>query len=320
MLPYYHFVSDERVPHVRHLYKYKNIAQFKNDLDFFLSNYQPVGLSDFLAALNEGRALPKFCFLLSFDDGFREMFEIVAPILKAKGIPAVFFINSAFVDNRELCFHQKIALLIEHLTVKASPNLEAELKIFLQAKNENEIIPTLRSIRYANRFILDRAGEMCGLNFDDFLANQKPYVSSEQIRQLLNDGFAIGAHSVDHPFYGDLTLAEQLRQTRESLEFLCEQFGVKNNVFAFPHSDSGVSDEFFERAFNDGTIEVSFGTNGFLRDVRPKHFQRFSMEKSFIQPKASVARQYARRFFRGSIGTRADKSREIAVENFKVTA
>lgn len=315
--PYYHMVSDESLPHVEPLYRYRTVRQFTDDVDFFLKHYRPIGLSDLLAYVNGYKPLPVRPFLLSFDDGFREMAEIVAPILKAKGVPAVFFVNSAFVDNRELCLYQKMALLIGHLAAKPSQGLEAKLDNLFQAKGTggNETILALRSVRYANRLVLDEAAAICGLDFETFLASQKPYLSSAQIHGLLRDGFAIGGHSVDHPFYGDLTLEEQLRQTRQSVEFVRERFGVNYRVFAFPHSDAGVSNEFFERVFGDGTIEASFGTAGLLRDIRPKHFQRFSMEKSNGSARRILAWQLARRCYRGTVRRTTASHRQCADSN-----
>ncbi len=301
LLPYYHMVSDEAAPHLRHLYAYKSTAQFKADLEFFLAHCRPISLDDFWVHLHQDRPLPKRSFLLSFDDGFREMAEVVAPILKAKGVPAVFFVNSAFVDNRELCFHHKISLLLER--VQARPELGLREKLSAQmgeaAGNSGDLAARLRKISYAERGILDRVAGGCGLNFDQFLARQRPYLSSEQIHSLLRDGFGIGAHSVDHPFYGDLPLEEQLRQTRESLRYLEEQFGVKQRAFAFPHSDAGVSRAFFDRLAADGPV-ATFGTAGLLRDPRRGHFQRFSMEKNGGSARQIFAWQSARCWYRNS--------------------
>jgi peptidoglycan/xylan/chitin deacetylase (PgdA/CDA1 family) len=134
------------------------------------------------------------------------------------------------------------------------------------------------------------------------LVQQKPYLSSEQIRGMIRDGFALGGHSIDHPFYGDLTLAEQLRQTRVSGEFLQQEFGVNYRAFAFPHSDSGVTRDFFERSYGDGSLEISFGTSGLVRDPWPRHFQRFSMEKTAASPKTILAFQCARRASKNWLG------------------
>ena len=51
VIPYYHMVSDEQVPHVKHLYRYRKIRQFTKDLDFFLAHYEPVTLNDLLEHL-----------------------------------------------------------------------------------------------------------------------------------------------------------------------------------------------------------------------------------------------------------------------------
>jgi peptidoglycan/xylan/chitin deacetylase (PgdA/CDA1 family) len=296
LLPYYHMVSDELVPHLRHLYPYKNVAQFKADLDFFLGHCQPVSLEDLLACLYRGRSLPKRSFLFSFDDGFREMAEIVAPILNAKGVPAVFFVNSAFVDNRELCFHHKISLLLGWLL--SNPD-ETRLKKFSDVMAEPDasvagLAARLRNTSYAERRTLDHLAAACDLNFEQFLAQQRPYLSSQQIRGLLRDGFSIGAHSVDHPFYGALTLDEQLRQTRDSMRFLHEQFRVRQKAFAFPHSDAGVSRAFFEQISRECLVDISFGTAGLLPGEHPAHFQRFAMEKSENSARQILAWQSAR--------------------------
>ena len=42
LLPYYHLVSDEDVPHVRPLYRYRSIREFKADLDCFLRRRRAV--------------------------------------------------------------------------------------------------------------------------------------------------------------------------------------------------------------------------------------------------------------------------------------
>ena len=45
LLPLYHLVSNDRVPHVINLFEYKNVNQFEEDLDFLQSHYTPVSLT-----------------------------------------------------------------------------------------------------------------------------------------------------------------------------------------------------------------------------------------------------------------------------------
>src|ERR1700730_3474653 len=115
LFPYQHLISDKELLHVKHLYPYKNIRQFKMDLEYLLKHFKPVTVNEIAEAFFAGKKLPGNSFLLSFDDGFREVHEVIAPILYAKGVPAVFFIIPAFLDNQKLFYRCKISLVIEKL-------------------------------------------------------------------------------------------------------------------------------------------------------------------------------------------------------------
>lgn len=115
LLPYSHLVSDQPVPHVENLYSFKGVRAFEKDLDMLLKHFRPLDLMDVLAIhRNEKRNEPPG-FLLTFDDGLRQIHEVVAPILKRKGVNAVFFINSGFVGNKQLFHRFKTSLVIGEL-------------------------------------------------------------------------------------------------------------------------------------------------------------------------------------------------------------
>src|SRR5437868_11346983 len=116
LLPYHHLVSDEDLLHIKHLYAYKSSTQFRNDLDYLLKNFHPVSADELSKAINTGEETPSNSFLLTFDDGFKEVYDVISPILLEKGIPAVFFVNPAFIDNKELFYRCKISLVIEELS------------------------------------------------------------------------------------------------------------------------------------------------------------------------------------------------------------
>jgi peptidoglycan/xylan/chitin deacetylase (PgdA/CDA1 family) len=291
VIPYYHIVSDEQVPHVKHLYRYRNVRQFTNDLDFFLAHYESVTLDDLLQHLDEKRSLPKRCFHLTFDDGFREMHDIVAPILRAKGVPATFFLTTGFIDNVDMAHHCKFSLLVEHLAQISNSNVEVHVQQILaegrtvRASIQSQMVST----RYAQRHLATEIARVCEYDFGQYLAARQPYLNSDQIRSLLKQGFSIGAHSVDHPLYADLSLKEQTRQTVESIRFLVKHFELDQRVFAFPHSDAGVREEFFKEMRDKRHLEVSFGTAGMRRHFFRWNLERFSMENSSL-PAAQVVR------------------------------
>lgn len=274
-LPFYHLVSDENPSHVRHLYPVRSVRQFRDDLDFFLKNYRPVPLSALRdEAENRSTAhAAKPPMHLSFDDGLRECHDVVMPILLEKGVPATFFLNPSFVDNRDLMFRYKASLLRE-----AGVNAPTD--------------PL--TVTYPQRHLLDEMAATAGIDFAAFLEKQRPYLSAEQIRAMQSRGFTFGAHSMDHPTYRQLPLDEQLSQTLDSLRCAQEQFGAAPDVFAFPFTDDGVECVFFQKIHDALGVPLrSFGSAGLKFDTLPTHLQRVPMEKTNLPARSVVPAEYA---------------------------
>ncbi len=299
VVPYYHMVSDTRVPHVSHLYRFRTIAEFTSDLEFLLRRFKPVTLSDIVDALNGTRALGRSCFHLTFDDGFREMHEIVMPILQRTGVPATFFLNTAFLDGGGLAHHNALSVLLDRFQSRQARLDRASLRrmeSLLPAARSD--CATLRarvlSIRYAQKSLVRSLAEILDLDLDQYVRETRPYLSSKQVGTLLDEGFSIGAHSHDHPLYADLPLFQQLAQTRMSMELLGKRFGMRPKAFAFPHNDSGVEAAFFNAVFSEPLLDVAFGTGGLVSHFHPRNIERVSMEKTSAPAAQILARQFAR--------------------------
>jgi peptidoglycan/xylan/chitin deacetylase (PgdA/CDA1 family) len=301
---YYHLVSDDEVAHVRHLYHFRSVAKFREDLDYLFRHYQAFTLQELLEAICGGAPLPGRALLLTFDDGFREMYDTVAPILLEKGLPATFFLNSAFLDNQGMAHHNKISLLIERLQQMGNRAPEGEvLAICRQAGLDyTNLREGLLSITYRNRHLLDKIAALLECDFKAYLAKSRPYLTSDQVRALLEQGFTIGGHSLDHPWYPELSLEAQIAQTVGSVGDLRERFGLRYGAFAFPHGDRQVGVSLFEAMFASGKVDVSFGTAGMVGSGQRRHFQRFSVEYDPGPVAASLLRHCARGLWKGLVG------------------
>jgi len=235
--PFYHIISDNPPPHIKHLYPIRSVKQFEKDLDFLQKYFTA---SEF----DSGNNKPQF--ILSFDDGLSEVYDIVAPILKRRNIPAIFFVNSAFVDNKDIFKNYIFSL-----------------------KQENP-----------------------ETDYKKYLTNKKPYLTSEQIFELINEGFKIGAHSINHPLFSEISEAEQIKQTKESIDFICKKFGEKQKLFAFPFTDDGVTDVFFNTVFENKIVDYTFGTAGIKDDIFERNIQRIPIEKYGLSAKRHIKTEY----------------------------
>ncbi|MCS3529730.1 polysaccharide deacetylase family protein [Chryseobacterium sp. JUb7] len=272
-LPVYHCVSDESLPHIKNVIKYKNVRQFEEDLDEFSKHFQFVNWDEFKEFVNGNFKPKKKIALLTFDDGFREFYDIVVPILERKGIYAVNFINPAFIDNQDLMFRCKASLIVDRLEKTTTVNPEIH-KIF---SSKEDIKTQLLKIRYAEREKLDQAAKILDIDFSAFLKEQKPYLSFDQLNILTQKGFGISSHSWDHPRYHELSLQHQLETTHRTFEYLKEHHFLYES-FAFPFTDFGVSKAFFNEVFKNKEMFCIFGSAGIKLDSVDKIFHRIPME------------------------------------------
>lgn len=301
VIVYYHIVNDGNVPHAKHLHPIKNTREFKEDLDFLLKTFSPMGLRELLDDLKCGRSSTKRSFLLTFDDGYREISDVIAPILFEKGITATFFVNSAFVDNKELCYVNKASLIVDEFLKSRSLGVKKALGQIRHLHDDDrvdEMVSRMISMKDGQRSALDEMANSMGISFSEYLRANKPYLTSAQINRLIHNGFTIGAHSIDHPMYQSLSVGEQVYQTLESVRFVRDSFHLNYGVFAFPFSDQDISKEFFERVSHAKSVDLTFGTAGLMEDSAPNHLQRFSLERPLDTAERIIAFQLARKLTR----------------------
>jgi len=282
ILPFYHTVSNDPMPHVSYTYPVRTMKHFRSDLEFLLKHYEPVGLDDLLSYTpNVKRAKP--AMFLSFDDGLSEIYHLAAPVLLSKGIPAAVFVNTDFIDNRDLFYRYKSSLLLERFeSINYSPPVTEILqrRYYLASPMKKCVRDFLLSISYKNRHELDEVAKLVDLDFRAFLKVKKPYMSMDQIKDLAEKGFYIGSHSKDHPRFGDISPQKRLTQYRESMEYLQKNQGTEYGLFSFPFSDAGVPGNFFNEIRKEGMprLDASFGSAGLKNDPVAFHYQRIPME------------------------------------------
>lgn len=74
--------------------------QFRRHLDMLLrAGFQFITADEFLCFLRDGGGLPRRPVLLTFDDGYEELKDVVLPILRERKIPAVVFAVSGLVGK-----------------------------------------------------------------------------------------------------------------------------------------------------------------------------------------------------------------------------
>ena len=293
LVPYQHLVSDKPVAYIGSLYGFKNTRQFETDLDYMLTHLQPVSLAEVIEQRKKGLPFRKKSFLLTFDDGLKQVYEVVMPMLLRKGVPAAMFVCPHFVDNKQLFYDMKKGLILSALdNQQVSSALLARIGVELQqpVSSVSRLRAIVRSIGYHTQQAADKIGSLLEIDFASFARHNQPFMSQGQITHFISKGFEVGAHSMDHPLYSSVSLDEQLRQTTDSMNWLSSNFRLSYRAFAFPHVDTGVSDSFFKRLFDDEALapDLVLGNRTGMTERHPRVVHRYIGENPRISAESMV--------------------------------
>lgn len=292
LAPCYHLIADQPPAHVRHLYRCRTPAAFESDLDLLLRHFKPISLAQLAGAVVEHGTQPPGTFFLSVDDGLREVSETIAPICLKKGVPATLFLNTAFLDNQALCYRHKASILVERAKELGDQRTRGLLG---SARQVDDPASIFLATGYPERDLLDRYAAVMEVDFEAYLRENRPYLTSPQVRQLQEHGFDIGGHGVDHPLYAVLSLDEQLAQTRQCMAELDRRFHLRTKAFAFPFVSDGVGAEFYRTILGEGTADLICSIGGVPEEKTIRTVQRFGVEGPVSRPLARLIREQAAR-------------------------
>lgn len=292
LLPFYHTISNQRVAHIENIYPVRNEKLFIEDIDFILQYFEPVDIATIHQKVKNGETFSKPSFHITFDDGLSEIYQTAIPILERKGISATVFVNSGFVDNKALFYRYKVSLIIEKISQDNSLIEPVSEILALKSNDITSVSYAILKLNFESQDLIELIINRIELDIRSYLDNEKPYLTTSQIKDLIKRGFSIGSHSVDHPFFGDLNIYEQKEQITKSFQYLIENFDVKNKYFSFPFSDERVSLEFFEWLYKTENCDLSFGTSGLKHDYSSQHMHRVAFDGSLTSAEDIIKSQY----------------------------
>lgn len=278
IFPFYHAISDHFCPHLKNLYRVQGVKKFEKDIDELLSFMTPLLAQDAINKFND-TSFGKPFFHLSFDDGLREVKDVIAPILLKKGIPATFFITSGFTNNKTLFHRHKVSLIIEKLKSSNSNSIHKEIGSVLNIPKIDltSLQEAILAINFQTAPLLEKIAGFLNLDFERFLKDEQPYLNASDIQDLDKNGFSIGLHSLNHPEFYLLNEPEMEYQVTESKRLLIELTGIESNLFSFPFTDFGIPDDFIKKIINEYQM-ITFGSAGIKDEPINRHIQRIPMD------------------------------------------
>lgn len=305
VIPFYHAVLGKHwLPH--HGLFYRRSQDFIADLDIFIKHFNIIDLPCLLSYLDGNTSLPPRALLLTFDDGFHDVSEVVAPLLKKRGIPAVFFINNSVLTERKLLFpHLQNMLLHQASDVKGKQHKCSNEAYDLLSSSglwKGTLYRSITALDSKHAKLLERIAEIFQIDQVDYCIAHKPYLSENDIFELIRQGFHIGSHGWDHTHISEVDLSVQVDHIKSSVFDLCNRFDILYRVFSFPYNDVGISKAVYAALFKSGDVHVTFGSSLMRSDIHPRSIQRLSFEKGRVSGQRILIEGFSKRALLQALG------------------
>jgi len=216
-----------------------NLARFEQILDFVGANANVLPLSEASAALQRG-TLPARAVALTFDDGYAEWIDNVAPALLRRKMPATFFITTGQFEGGVL-WHERILAAVRALPARGAqlpPGLGLYADLDLPGCRERLVEQIQARLKYAP--LSQRIDAMQQLESQACRPLILPRgFDSSSVRTLHSQGFEIGAHTVHHPILNECTARQARAEIVDCKAELEALIGGSVHSFAYPNGRPG---------------------------------------------------------------------------------
>jgi len=248
---YYHYVrpTPDGLPHFRYLH----IEDFCAQLDYLGTEFGFVSRDAFLKAVEGGGPFPDGV-VLTFDDGFQDHVAHVLPELERRGIWGMFFIPTGPYGSGEMLDVHRVHYLLgahggkdmlEVLQKKIEPDMlihEHRAEFSEQTYGDQDNDAATDAFKRILNYFMDSAARKPVLDgimtdfCDEAALVSRLYMSKEDIARLHRTGMIVGSHSVTHPVFSTIGIAEQRREITDSFAFLDEVTGgLDLRTFCYPY-------------------------------------------------------------------------------------
>jgi peptidoglycan/xylan/chitin deacetylase (PgdA/CDA1 family) len=224
---------------------------FEQHLDWIGRRYRFVSLDELAVTLGNGETSGKPVAAITFDDGYRDVYQNAFPILRRRGIPSAVFVVTNLIGTHRLQVHDEIHVLLSTMLEQpcASPGKRwRELVASLELTDQQSLL-TRRLIDakepfQATRALLDTLNQDA---IDKLIVALRSRVSLpeetlqdfwmldwDMLAEMVASGVTVGSHTNSHALLANETpevLRDEIEGSRRVLE---QRLGVPIRHFAYP--------------------------------------------------------------------------------------
>jgi len=215
---------------------------FEKHIRYLTKHYVIISLEQYIESRHGIPALPRNALVITFDDGFKDNFEIAFPLLVQYRCMATFFLIGCTLQPREMIWLHRLYNAIDSIQDKI---MEIHIggfqkKYFITPKGKRDMMQDVRS-HLKGMSKAQRAGFLD--EFEKHIAyksdSENFYLTGSEVNIMMNKGMSFGVHSMEHPVMAQLDDADAEYEISMGKNILEKITGAGKIPFAFPFGGRG---------------------------------------------------------------------------------
>ncbi|MFH0844003.1 MAG: polysaccharide deacetylase family protein, partial [Pseudomonadota bacterium] len=211
-------------------------SQFAVQVGWLKQNARIFSEKDLINGVHLREKPSKPGILITFDDGYRDNYEIAYPILKDHNVPATFFIPTKLIHSRQLGWWDLIAYLIKH---SPRPDIRFEGERFsLEGDRRHAIDFFHRKMKLEKyertRHLIEDLRDICEVDFPGEEIQDQQLLTWDQVMTMAEDLITIGSHTHTHRVLATLDPTSQKEELILSKLVLEQKLGRRVDSVAYP--------------------------------------------------------------------------------------
>lgn len=286
----YHRISDRKDEKSLSLFDIGVTREkFEKEMKYLSRNFSVIPFSRAIDLLRNGNNWPRLPVVISFDDGYRDIYFNAFPVLERFNLSAIVFVSTRMVEKSECFWWDELEDLVEH-------NHLEEIKLALENCFSPEYdlnlehLVAIQDKRFFLETLTEQIKKIKGKYRDELLSRLKPFLKSgeeakrevlswDEIKKLRKNRVEFGSHTHNHyllTFEDQKTINEELKTSKQKLE---EHLEEKIEFLSYP---SGLYNPEIEKTSKECGYRAgcsnSYGFN--RRGTNLFSLKRLSLEES----------------------------------------
>jgi peptidoglycan/xylan/chitin deacetylase (PgdA/CDA1 family) len=216
---------------------------FEREIRFILKRYRIISCDELINQLDNLDNLSSNTAVITFDDGYKDVYLNAYPILKKYNLPAIIFLTTGHIGKGSLFWWDRIGYILAK-TRSSTIDLEALGTYQLDSIGDrkrvaNEVTEKLKQLKISDR---DRAiiqmADITGVTIPSYLGEEM-IMSWHEIKEMSQNNISFGSHSVTHPILTRIPLEEAEKEIVESKRQIAEEIDQEVTTFCYPNGGPG---------------------------------------------------------------------------------